>query len=169
VLRPEKITFRLLLFRLIMYLPSRFSLLFLVLAGACHPAETTPAQGGVGQARQQDANARPAYQQVAEERLGKEVRYTFNKAGTLVLAQQVQQGTRPAHLNTVRLVVIRLKDNTILYADQIANGRVEWFNDTQLRIDTYPGMVQGDANQQQHWYLFDPETKQKSLPPAEKL
>jgi hypothetical protein len=169
VLRPEKITFRLLLFCLIMYLRSRFSLLILVLAGACHPAETTPAQGGAGKARQQAANARPAYQQVAEARLGKEVRYTLNKAGTLVLGQRVQQGTRPAHLNTVHLVVIRLKDNAILYEDHIANGRVEWFNDTQLRIDTYPGMVQGDANQQQTWYLYDLETKQKSLSPPEKL
>ncbi len=152
-----------------MYLRSRFSLLFLVLAGACHPAETTPAHGTAGKAGQQDAaGARPAYQQVAEERLGKEVRYTLNKAGTLVLGQQMQQRNAPALLHTLALVVIRLKDNAILYEDQIANSQVEWFNDTQLRIYTYPGMIQGDANQQT-WYLLDPVTKQKSYSAPEKL
>jgi hypothetical protein len=153
-----------------MDLRSRLSLLFLVLAGVCHTAQTTHAQDGAGKARQQrDAEARPAYQQVAEARLGKGVRYTLNQAGTMVLGLQVEPGTRPAHLNTNRLVVIRLKDNSLLYEDQIANARVTWCNDTQLQVFPYPGTVQRNGGHRPASYLIDLQTRQKVFLPAEKL
>jgi hypothetical protein len=151
----------------IMKVLGRFCWLFLLLAGACKAAGTGPPAGAV---RQQDTGQRqPDYQKVAEQRLGKGLSYSFNQAGTLVLGQQVEQDITPAQLSSVRLVVIRVKDNAILYEDRLANARVEWFNDTQLRIYLYPGAVRDTPGRKPSFYLFDLQTKEKSIPPSEKL
>ncbi len=109
------------------------------------------------------------YRQLAESKLGSKVQYTFNEAHTLVLCVNNEPVAAPAITHSLRFLVITLKNNHLIYEDQIANAQVEWHNNTQLKIYTSPGTVQTKPNLLKNSYLYDLETKRKIIPGANKL
>jgi hypothetical protein len=153
-----------------MDLLARISLFLFVLAAACRPAalNTRPLQTSRAQQNPSDPPLSD-YQQLALDRLGNGSSYELNAARTMVLCQQVQPAIPPARHQTVRFLVILLKDNSILYEDQLVNARVEWHQNTQLKIYTYAGTVPVVPGRQQPYYFIDVVTKQKVLAPAGKI
>ena len=139
------------------------SLVLLLLSGACKPADTSVSNADTSMTSTSD------YRKLAESLLGSKVKYALNEAKTLVLCATSEAVVAPAHTNSLRFLVIALKDNRIVYQDQMANAEVTWYNNTQLKIYTYPGTVQVKPNQSKNYYLYDIETKQKLRPGAQKL
>jgi hypothetical protein len=153
-----------------MNLPAWISLFLFVLAGACRPV--APNTRPLETARAQHHPADPpvtAYQQLALDRLGSGSSCELNATQTMVLCQQAQPAIPPARHQTTRFLVISLKDNRILYEDQLVNARVEWHQNTQLKIYTYAGTVPVVPGRQQAYYFIDVVTKQKVLAPAGKI
>lgn len=109
------------------------------------------------------------YRPIAESKLGKNVSYALNENQTMVLCKNLEDTSTPAMVNTVRFLVISLKNNIVLYEDQLANADVEWHKNTQLKIHTFPGTVQIIPDKQKHYYLYDLETKRKLLPAFDKF
>lgn len=142
---------------------NHLSILILLISGACKPPGNSYNKTNNPVAISSD------YRQLAESRLGSKVQYLFNEAHTLVLCFSNEPGNAPALTNSLRFLIIKLSDNTILYQDQIANAQVGWYNNTQLQIKTFPGTIQNKPNQQNNYYIYDLETKQKLPSGANKL
>jgi hypothetical protein len=153
-----------------MHLLTRVSLFLFVFAGACRPTALNSRPIKTDRT-QENPSGKPSadYHRVAQDRLGDGASYDLNQSRTMVLCQKEQPAAAPAMLNTVRFLVILLKDNSILYEDQLVNVRVEWFNNTQLKIFNYAGTVQVIPGRQQPYYFIDVVTKQKVLVPDGKI
>ncbi|MBC7921486.1 MAG: hypothetical protein H7Z75_10425 [Ferruginibacter sp.] len=109
------------------------------------------------------------YQRVAEERLGSGVEYTLNDDKTMVLCKKTEHPLVPAMNNEVRFLVVDVKTNALLFEDRLVNGEVGWFGNTQLKISTIPGTIQGVPNERENYYLYDLVTRQKLAPPSGKF
>ncbi|RDC61682.1 hypothetical protein [Adhaeribacter pallidiroseus] len=141
----------------------QLSLFLLLLSGACKPVGTSATTVPVPMKNSS------GYRQLAESRLGGKVQYAFNETHTLVLGFSSEPMAAPGITHLLRFLVIALKDNRLLYEDQIANAQVEWYNNAQLKIRTSPGILQNQLNQPKNYYLYDLETQQKLVPGAQKL
>jgi hypothetical protein len=152
-----------------MYFPHRFAFLIVLLAGACKAVGVPPDALKPEPPTQGGGLTIPAYQQAAVARLGPGTTCTLNAAGTMALCLQLPPAGGRIQGPAVNCLVLLVKNNAILFEDRLANAQVEWFNNTQLRIYPYPGIVPGIPDARPRYYLFDLETKQKLSPPAERL
>ena len=153
-----------------MNLPAWISLILFVLAGACRPVapSTRPLETARAQHHPSDLSV-SGYQQLALDRLGSGSSGELKASQTMVLCRQIQPAIPPARHQTARLLVISLKDNRIQYKDQLVNARVEWHQNTQLKIHTYAGTVAVVPGRPQSCYSNDVTTRQKVLTPAGKI
>ena len=145
------------------------TLLLLIATGGCTSSKTRAQASPTGGADAPTGQTPANYRRVAEERLGSGIEYTLNDDKTKVLGKKTAHPLAPAFNNEVRFLVIDVKTDAILFEDRVVNGAVEWFGNTQLKISTIPGIVQGVPDERENYYLYDLVTKQKMAPASGKF
>lgn len=145
-------------------------LFVLIVIGACKPSAVTAQKSSMTDPDSTQANDNPlTYKQVAEERLGKECTCLPNSDHTMILCKKIEDTNAAAMANAVRFLVIHSKTKVIMYEERLVNAEVEWFNVTQLKITTIPGIVQSLPSRQENYYLYDLVNKQKLAPSNSKF
>lgn len=152
--------------------PLSYIILFVLsVMTACKSTVSSKATTGSNMANESSSNSytQSNYRQIAESKLGKGADYAMNNAQTMVLCKKSEEVTAPAMINSIHFLVISLENNTVLYEDKVANAQINWFTDTQLKINTFPGTVQNTPDKKNTYYIYDLETKQKISPGSEKF
>ena len=108
-------------------------------------------------------NTSLSYIQKAYEALGvDQVQFEFNETKDFVLSSYTEYSEVPA-TEPLRVAVIRLSDNKVIYRENINNGNVKWVNDYTVELISPPGIPNGNqATLADYTYYLDVKTGKKT-------
>lgn len=113
------------------------------------------------------------YKKIATEKIGEGVQYEMNKSQTLVLCKKVTVSKNipmspaggkgmtggMAGSGNVKLIVINVEQNDVIFEKNIAYGSATWASDTQLKIVEVMG---ANMPNNPNAYLYDVISKKKT-------
>jgi len=101
------------------------------------------------------------YQQIASEKLGEKVDFKLNSNKSYVLCQKIKTALELNPNQPIAFFVYDIKKNEIIYEDNIANAKISWYNNTQLKIVMQKGYIVSPEDTGKSIYFFDLKSKKK--------
>lgn len=99
------------------------------------------------------------YKKLAAEKYASQVSYEFSPNEHYVLCINSRDPSRPALTPPLNFFIYDLRSDEIVYEASLANGTVEWLNDTQIVVKTLPGIVPKESVEQKqtlpYGFIYD--------------
>lgn len=104
----------------------------------------------------------PKYELIAKEKFSGDLLYIPNSNNTYMLCISNNKPTNENPFPNFSFFIYDLKNETIIYEDTYENGNVNWKNNEQIMIHTFPGQVRND-NDQPVVYIYDLKKRKKYI------
>ncbi|HVO73072.1 MAG TPA: hypothetical protein VMT35_03550 [Ignavibacteriaceae bacterium] len=110
-----------------------------------------------------------AYNNFAESKLGSKCKILFNSDSTYFAAYASAKNPELQSNSPLKFFIYDIREDKILFEDNLPNGEIKWLNESQLKISTIPGIVSGidDQNRHRPGYIYDVNVKRKIKPDFE--
>jgi|GEM_PF-5341829 len=102
------------------------------------------------------------YEQLAIEKFKGDLLYIPNANNTYMLCISNNKPTKENPLPSFSYFIYDLKTDEIIYEDSHENGMVNWKNNEQIMVHTFPGQVRSD-NDRPVVYIYDIKKKKKFI------
>jgi hypothetical protein len=102
------------------------------------------------------------YELMAEEKYKGYVDYIPNTDSSFIICINQDKPNAENPFPTLNFCVFSITKDTIIYEESLANGKVYWKNDYQIKVDFSPGQVQNDKEPYQY-YIYDLIKKKKYI------
>lgn len=103
------------------------------------------------------------YMQLVTEKLGEHVNCTMNEDETYQLCISETKGTVQQPRNSMKYIIIKLSDNSVVLESTVDGGTVDWYNQKMIQVYQTPGIMREDQTRDDFITLYNVETG-KSFP-----
>ncbi|MRT92926.1 hypothetical protein [Ancylomarina sp. 16SWW S1-10-2] len=104
------------------------------------------------------------YQQIASEKFGEKVDCKLNSNKSYALCQKMMTAPELNPNQPIAFFVYDIKKNEIIYEDKMANAKISWHTNTQLKIVMQKGYIVSPEDKGKSIYFFDLQSKKKITP-----
>jgi hypothetical protein len=102
------------------------------------------------------------YEMIAKEKFSGDLLYIPNSNNTYMLCISHNKPTNENPFPSFSFFIYDLKTEEIIYEDSHENGNVNWKNNEQIMIHTFPGQIRNE-NDQPIVYIYDIKKKKKYI------
>ena len=110
---------------------------------------------------QQELFLKSTYQQIASEKFGENVDCRLNSNKSYALCQKMMTAPELNPNQPIAFFVYDINKNKIIYEDKIANAKISWHNNAQLKIVMQKGYIVNPADTGKTIYIFDLQLMKK--------
>lgn len=94
-----------------------------------------------------------AYLQIAQDKLGENLKYAKSENGRYVLCQTVQS-SNPDN-QSFKFLVYDMQDEKIVMEKSVSRGYVQWLSNTEVEIFSTPGTMRNDQSRDDFTMVYD--------------
>ena len=108
-------------------------------------------------------NQKASYKKTAEEKYSDNINYMFSPDSAFVVCYKTEEKTTDNPTPQLKFFIYDLNNDKIVFEDNSRSDKIEWINNTQLRVLKRPGIITVDPkkNSKLLGYIYDLKNNKK--------